>query len=109
MSKDKEPENGQDTATPFKDKNVFRIMDGGVKEGPATQPAEETIPQNPYRITTVNGKEYYAEGFLLFTAQHVAVMRDTGEGALPILVVPLGMVDNAQIVDPSEATVEMPF
>ena len=100
MSKDETP----------KDKNVFRIMDGGVKNGPMpSEQTEDTIPQNPYVVVDVNGKEHYAEGFLLFTAQHVAVMRDTGEGALPILVIPLGMVANARIVEENEATVEMPF
>lgn len=82
------------------DKNVFRILDGGKERSvTAITPDEDVIPQNPYVITDIDNDEYVAEGFLLFTSQHMAVMRDNGKGALPVLVIPLGRVKSAELVE----------
>ena len=61
--------------------------------------AKETIPEVDYIITDVDGEEFYASGFLLFTSHHFAVMRDTGLGALPVLVLPLHRVRMAELVE----------
>ena len=95
--------------------NVFKLIDGG-REGPMpppTAPAQDDIPQNAYLIVDRRGEEHYAEGFLLFTSQHIAVMKDigNGQGAIPILVLPLDQVNFAELLEEvaDEATVELPF
>ncbi len=91
-----------------KDGNVFRFgsIPGG-KTDTDTKSTEE-IPENRYLITTDNGEEYESTGFLLFTSQHVAVMRDTGAGALPVLVIPLARVMAAELLE-DEDVEELPF
>jgi hypothetical protein len=64
----------------------------------------QEIPVSDYCITDTNGEEFYASGFLLFTSHHVAVMRDTGAGALPVFVMPLGLVHVAEIMEDDEQT-----
>ncbi len=79
-----------------KDAQVIRI----VREDKTTpNKPESDIPQHNYRIVDITGKEYDAFGFLLFTSQHVAIMRDSGEGALPILVFGLDKVQYAKILE----------
>lgn len=95
------------------DKNVFKMISGGKDITPkvAAEPTvapEETIPMNPYEIITINDERLYAEGFLLFTSQHIAVMRDNGSGALPVLVVPLNMVKYAELCEVDDES-ELPF
>lgn len=94
-------------------KKVFRILDGGKLEAmnPGAGDDEPGIPQNDYVIVDIWGEEHFASGFLLFTSQHVAVMRDQGDGALPIIVFPLGNVKYAVLdeEDLDEVQVEMPF
>lgn len=77
-------------------KNVFSLVHGGAT-GP--QEDEDTLPVNTYRIVDVDNDEYIDEGFLIFTQTHVAIMRETEKGALPILLVPLDRVRYAEIVD----------
>lgn len=86
--------------------NIFKILQGG-KSPTSTDPDISGIPQNAYVITDINNCEHFAEGFLLFTSQHIAIMRDTGAGALPVLVMPLDKVFSAELLeDDSE---ELPF
>lgn len=70
--------------------------------------AKQEVPESNYVVTTMNGEELYASGFLLFTSHHIAVMRDTGMGALPVLVVPLNMVHSAELVEDDDLD-ELPF
>lgn len=95
MSKDETP-----TVDP-KD-NVIRIVSSNDDET-----VNPTIPQYEYRLNFTNGEYAQAFGFLVFTSQHVAIMRDNGEGAIPILVSPLGTVQYANIVE--ETNEELPF
>ena len=60
---------------------------------------EEQVPQHNYKVVLFDGGEIEAHGFLIFTPQHVAVMRSTEEGALPILVVSLDNVKYTTIVE----------
>lgn len=81
--------------------NVFRLVTGGKpEEGP--QPGVASIPQNTYAIIDREGNDYYAEGFALFTSQHIAIMRDTGGGAIPILIMPLDQVRIVELVEDDE-------
>lgn len=61
--------------------------------------AADTVPQNDYIIVDVQDNEYFAKGFLLFTPQHVAIMRETENGPIPALVVPLGRVAFAELLE----------
>ena len=63
---------------------------------------EKTLPSAKYCITTMQNEEVYGEGFLVFTTHHVAIMRDTGEGAVPTIIVPLVNVNFAEIIDDEE-------
>lgn len=90
------------------------IVKFGTVQGGKAQTEDESIPVNEYVIVTRTDdggtEEHYAEGFLLFTSQHIAVMRDTGAGALPVLVVPLTQVLLAQLVEDDEILDdEIPF
>lgn len=78
--------------------NVFKMFEGG--KGDTTQPAPtDTIPTNSYEITDIDGDMYGAEGFLIFTAQHVAIMRDEGAGAIPVLVMSLNRLKVAELTE----------
>lgn len=85
--------------------NIIRI----VTSNEDTAGTESTIPQSDYRLNFVNGEFAQAYGFLVFTSQHVAIMRDDGTGAIPILVAPLGTVQYANIVEEQDTNESLPF
>ncbi len=92
MSNDNTTEDGSTT---------FRLITGGkTTEGPP-QPA---LPQNAYVVVDINGDEHFHEGFLVFTSQHVAIMRDTPTGGLPVFLMPLDKVFAVEFLedDPDE-------
>ena len=60
---------------------------------------ENTLPFHDYRVVDIEGKTYLASGFLIFTTAHVAVMRDEGNGASPILILPLVRLAVAELAD----------
>lgn len=68
-------------------------MDGNIidfenaKSKNAKDPTE--VPQHQYVLVDIDNEEFTEFGFLIFTAQHIAVMREKGEGAAPVLVMPL--------------------
>lgn len=74
--------------------NIFTLVNGNKADA-----ADETLPENEYCITTTSGSTYYATGFLVFTSQHVAIMKDIGKGAIPAMVVPLSIVEVAELVE----------
>lgn len=76
--------------------NVIHIVRN---DNEAKGAAETTIPMNKYKITDINSEQKTAVGFLVFTSQHVAIMKDTGDGAIPVLVYPLERVAFAEAVD----------
>lgn len=78
----------------------FRTIQGDKQDEPAE--AEATIPENDYVINTLSGASFGETGFLIFTPHHAAVMRDTGKGAIPVLVVPLTNVEAAFLDDEDE-------
>lgn len=82
--------------------NVIRIVSSN------EDTTANTIPQSDYRLNFVNGEFAQAYGFLVFTSQHVAIMRDEGTGAIPILVAPLGTVQYANIVEAENVDVVGP-
>lgn len=84
------------------DDNVLSFVKGGKPE------ADAGLPDNRYIIEDIEGEEYAVEGFLIFTSQHVAVMRDEGTGAIPVLVLPLNRLKVAELYDEDEDDVS-PF
>lgn len=85
--------------------NVFNLVPGTKGED------DSKLPVNRYYITNIDGQEYPAEGFLIFTSQHVAVMRDFGDGAIPVLVMPLSQLKVTELVedDNEDDDEEVPF
>lgn len=57
------------------------------------------VPTYTYAVTDIDGTEFLYDGFLIFTVQHVAVMRPQGDGAVPLFVMPLHRLKNAEIVE----------
>jgi hypothetical protein len=84
------------------DDNIFSLHQGGKAAND-----EERLPQNEYVITDCDGDEYYGNGFVIFTTHHVAIMKDDGKGAIPVIVIPLGRVKACEAVVESEP--ELPF
>lgn len=83
--------------------NVFQILAGGKANDDTPAATESATKLNEYRIIDVGGNEHYADGFLIFTSQHVAVMQDGPDGAaLPVLVMPLTEVRRAELVEDDE-------
>jgi len=78
------------------DNNIFHLIEG------KTPGTEEAPVEYDYIVLDVDGKEHFASGFLLFTSQHVAIMRETAKGALPVLVVPLSRVVAAELIEDDE-------
>lgn len=84
------------------DDNIFSIHQGGKAAN-----EEETLPQNDYYITDVDDEDYFGTGFCIFTTHHVAIMKDTGKGAIPVVVIPLLRIKSVELVEDDE--VELPF
>lgn len=80
------------------------VQFGAIKGGKETEPG---VPQHQYQIKDFDDEIHEAYGFIIFTPQHVAVMRDTPEGALPLMIFPLEHVKYAKKVDPAQ--LEIPF
>ena len=83
------------------DTNIFKVIQGGGK----TDDTKTEVYD--YEIEDLDGNVFNALGFLIFTTQHVAIMRDEGSGPIPVLIVPLGLVKAASLVD--EELDEAPF
>lgn len=62
----------------------------------------DSFPENNYVVVDIEGEEFYGSGFLIFTPHHCAIMKDFGQGAVPILVVPLVRVKLAEMVADEE-------
>ena len=82
------------------DNNIFRLVS---EQAPAAE--DTTVPVYDYFIVDTDGNEHFASGFLLFTSQHIAIMRDTDKGALPVFVIPLGNVKFAELAEDDEEIV----
>lgn len=79
------------------DDNIIKF--GSVQGGKTD---EDAIPFNQYVIVDINGDEYYHEGFLLFTSQHVAIMQDRDGSTVPVFMMPLTYLKVCEIVDDEE-------
>lgn len=77
---------------------IYSITGGKGGEGPV----EKKLPTHQYVLFDRHDEEYNAEGFLIFTTSHVAIMRDEGEGAVPVLLLPMDLFKSAEI-DEDEA------
>lgn len=78
----------------MEDDNVFKF--GAVKGG---KEDDDSIPTNDYVVVDVDDNEWTAHGFLIFTPHHLAIMRDEGKGAIPVLVMPILRVKAAGLDD----------
>lgn len=85
------------------DNNILQF--GAIKGGKTAE--EEGIPENNYVVTDLDGEEFYASGFLIFTPHHCAIMQDFGKGAVPVLVLPLLRVAAAEMVPDEEGEPEL--
>lgn len=83
------------------DDNVFQFgaLDGG-------KDAKKEIPQDDYIVKDVWGQTYFAHGFMIFTSEHVAIMKETDAGAIPVLLMPLTQV-NIIFIDDEELVAEV--
>jgi len=86
--------------------NVFRF--GAISGGKAEED-EPRIPTNDYIITDMDNNELFGRGFLIFTPHHIAIMRDFGAGAVPVLVLPLGRIKAAELNEEEPEESVIPF
>lgn len=68
---------------------------------------DDSVPVNNYEIKDIDGEIHAAEGFLIFTPQHVAIMRPLDEGALPLVILPLSFVKYARLAQAEQ--LELPL
>jgi hypothetical protein len=80
--------------------NIFQL----ISKTPETAEPDEPLDFD-YVIIDRQGNEHYHSGFLLFTSQHIAVMRETPKGALPVFVIPLDQVYLAELIEDDEEEV----
>lgn len=76
---------------------------GEVKKMREEEKKANKVPTFTYVLINHDGEEFVDEGYLIFTAQHVAVMRDLGDiGSVPATVMPLTEVKIVQVVNDDE-------
>lgn len=83
------------------EKKVFNIFQGGRTEQPED---EKQIPELEYVIVDQDNNRFDIKGFVVFTPQHLALMRDDGKGPIPILVMPLTNVKFAGLAKDLDLT-----
>lgn len=86
--------------------NIFTMVPGSKLPGGPKE--EDTLPVYDYIIVDFDGNEFPGAGFLIFTSAHVAIMKDNGSGAIPIVVVPLDRVKVAALASNLDQA-ELPF
>ena len=76
------------------DDNVmqFGVFDGGKND-------KDVFPSHPYSIEDIEGNIYSAEGYLIFTSQHVCVMENVEDGAIPAIMIPLHRLKVVELVE----------
>jgi hypothetical protein len=84
------------------DNNIFKVVTGG-------KDADTKIKENEYLVIDIDNVKYPVTGFLIFTSQHVAVMHDDGDGAIPALVIPLNRLKSAELLEDDEDEDGVPF
>lgn len=77
--------------------NLFSIVQGGKQDednGYDEDADEKTIPELDYVIVDLDDVEYSVKGFVVFTPQHLAIMRDNddGRGPIPVVMFPLSRI-----------------
>lgn len=84
------------------DNDNDNIVQFGSIKGGKDEDNEAGVPMHHYQIKDFDDEIHEAYGFIIFTPQHVAVMRDTPEGALPLMIFPLEHVKYAKKIDPNQ-------
>lgn len=80
------------------DGNILHF--GSVKGG--KEDKENKIPTNNYVVLDADNEQFFGSGFMIFTSHHLAIMRDEGDGAVPVLVLPISRVKAAELVEDDE-------
>lgn len=80
------------------DDNIIKF--GDIQGG--KQANEDEFPKNYYVIIDIDDQEYYAEGYLLFTSQHVCIMKTTNKGPVAALMLPLHRVKVSETLTEEE-------
>lgn len=80
--------------------NVFKF--GTVNGGKSEEP-DDKIPHNDYVVVDIDDNEFDINGFLIFTPHHLAIMQDSGAGAIPALVLSIGRVKVAGLASVFDA------
>ena len=62
----------------------------------------DKFPEYNSVVVDFEGVEFYGRGFLIFTPHHCAILTDFGNGAVPVLVVPLIRVKVAEMAADEE-------
>lgn len=76
----------------------FGSFDGGKSD-------KDMFPSNPYIIEDIDGNVYGAEGYLIFTSQHVCIMESTEDGAIPSVMIPLIRLKVVELTEDDEITI----
>jgi hypothetical protein len=71
-------------------KNLFKF--NAINGGKEPVEQEDKIPHNDYVVIDIEENEFSVNGFLIFTPHHLAIMQDSGAGAVPALVMPIGSI-----------------
>lgn len=85
------------------------IITFGQVKGGKTEAEAEKLPTALYTIVDIDDQEWDATGFCIFTTSHIAIMKETPQGATPVLVVPLHRVKAVFIDDDEVGETELPF
>lgn len=84
------------------DDNIVNLIQGGKQEG-------NVLPDNSYVIEDINGTEYLARGFAIFTPHHIAIMKNGANGAVPVFLMPLDRLGVMEIAsDEDDDQEELP-
>jgi len=73
---------------------------GQIQGGKSQVEDPDAFPANPYYFQDVEGNEFFAEGYLIFTSHHVAVMENTDNGPVVGLLLPLSRVKVCELNTP---------
>lgn len=73
------------------------------------KPQEERLPTADYTVEDIDHNLFHEHGFCIFTTSHIAIMKETPQGATPVLIVPLHRTLAAYIDEDDRVTTELPF
>jgi hypothetical protein len=81
------------------DNNIIQF--GSIQGGKETKD-EDDFPANPYVLEDIDGNEWGASGYLIFTTHHVCIMENTPKGPVPGVMLPLSRLKVAELATEDE-------